>query len=86
MLRPARPTRASGPEVQEAAAVDEIRGLVAELRARVADLPAVAAAADRDTLDQQVANVDLLMLAVGRRMEQAGGVGCTNLATLRERQ
>lgn len=66
--------------------VDAIRDLVAELRSRVADLPSIATTTDRDTLDQTVANVDLLMLAVGRRMEQAGGAGCADLTTLRERQ
>lgn len=66
--------------------VDEIRGLVAELRSRVDDLPSVAVAADRVTMDQTVANVDLLILAVGRRMEQAGGAGCAELSTMRERQ
>ena len=66
--------------------VDEIRDLVAELHSRVADLPSVATTADRGTLDQTVANVDLLILAVGRQMGQAGGAGCADLTTLRERQ
>jgi hypothetical protein len=65
--------------------VDAVRDLLAELRSRVADLPSVAATADRSTFDQTVTNVDLLVLAVGRRMEQAGGAGCTDLATMRER-
>lgn len=68
------------------ASLGAIRELVAELRSRVADLPSVATGEDRDTLDQAVANVDLLMLAVGRRMEQAGGAGCADVATMRDRQ
>lgn len=73
-------------EAQEHASVDAIRELVAELRSRVADLPTVATSADRDALDQTVANVDLLMLAVGRQIEQSGGEGCTDLPTMRERR
>jgi hypothetical protein len=71
-------------------AVDEIRGLLADLRSRAVDLPAVAAmAADRtdplqrNSIEQAINNLDLLRPALGRAMERSGGE-CADLPALRE--
>jgi hypothetical protein len=71
-------------------AVDEIRGLLADLRSRAVDLPAVAAmAADRTdplqrtSIEQAINNVDLLLAALGRAMERSGGE-CADLPALRK--
>jgi hypothetical protein len=65
--------------------IGEIRDMLTELGTRLEDLPVVAATATRDTFDQSVANVDLLLVAAGRRLEEAGGTGCTAISTLRDR-
>jgi hypothetical protein len=75
------------------ASVEEIRELLTEVRSRTVDLPRVAAATSnadgpmhaRETIDQAVDNVDLLLSALGRRIEQYGGRNCVDVATLRER-
>lgn len=65
--------------------IGDVRDVLAELGTRLEDLPVVAATASRDTFDQSVANVDLLLVAAGRRLEGAGGTGCAAISTLRDR-